>query len=281
MRHKMKQKDLAKELGISISNLSKIENGNISCSSLIVERFKSAFHFMLTDDDYQEIYRYEVGDKKEKEMKSGKPIYDNSFLVKFRKEHDLTQAQVAAKTGFVSSYISNLEVGRNTISPEFYQKFSNAYASIFTKEEQEAYSSYTGLTISSDEEKPAPYQSFGNILKQIRLQHNLTQNEVAKSLNIGTYFWNQYELGKRLISSSVLYSFIEKYSLTEEEKERLFSAISNQLPDYSQRMVQNFVFTNELETILMNFETIKLSKEEVKILFQNALEQAKMLKKSK
>ena len=56
-------------------------------------------------------------------------------------------------------------------------------------------------------------KTFGNKLKQIRIKHNLTQDELAKILNTTQSVISAYENGKNLIQTAFLYDECNKFEI--------------------------------------------------------------------
>ena len=56
-------------------------------------------------------------------------------------------------------------------------------------------------------------KDFGSKLKQIRIKHNLTQDELAKMLNTTQSVISAYENGKNLIQTAFLYDECNKFEI--------------------------------------------------------------------
>ena len=135
-------------------------------------------------------------------------MIDVTMLKNIREDNDLKQNQMADILHVKRSAYSLWELGINIIPLQKLITFADYFN----------YSlDYTlGLTKNKDSDhiiKGLDLKVLGENLRKIRLEHNLTQKEIAKILNVEQACITKYEKGNICISTSNLYKYSKKFKI--------------------------------------------------------------------
>lgn len=128
-------------------------------------------------------------------------------LKNIREENDLRQIDIARVLGISRSTFTSYEIERDTIPLKHLNKLCN-YFNI---------SIDYALGLNKVKQYNNSKEDINNKLllkrlKQLRLDNNLTQLEIAKILNISRSTWTGYEYGKYQIPTLILYELAKKYN---------------------------------------------------------------------
>ncbi len=142
---------------------------------------------------------------------SREQIFYGKRLKAIRERVGLTQKNIASLLGvrencynqYESEYVIIPIKHLNTICNYF--NVSLDYIFEFTKERN-----YPNIN------KEIDLKIIGQKLKEFRKENNLTQEKVAKFLNIDQPTWSIYEKGKSLIGTPFLYAICSKYNISAD-----------------------------------------------------------------
>lgn len=123
----------------------------------------------------------------------------------------------------------------------------------------------------------------GNSIRKFRNKRKITQKDFAKSLNISQANLSNIENGKTKCSSELEFLFISLYkSCFDVEERKIFRDLaSDNCSSLLNINISNFIISNDLENIMDEIIKLNLDKRQLKILFNNTLDRAKTLKKTR
>lgn len=138
-----------------------------------------------------------------------KMIYSEK-LKEIREENKLTQKDIAIKIGISSNSYERYENEhdifplKHLITTCDYLKVSLDYIFNFSNENNYQKSNFPNLSL------------VGKKIKEIRKENKLTQVQLAKILNIGNGTLADYERGRYLVSTAILYTICSKYKISAD-----------------------------------------------------------------
>lgn len=128
-----------------------------------------------------------------------------------REDLDLTQEKIGKILNVDKTTVSGWETGKDTIPLRKLVKYCNTFEFtldyIFGLTRTNNYK----ISITIDLNK------IGNNIKELRIKNNLTQEQLAKTLNTDHALISYYENGLRLINTSFLYSIATNFNCSIDE----------------------------------------------------------------
>lgn len=202
-------------------------------------------------------------------------MLNGKSIKSFRKRIGITQREFARNLKISISLLSKIEKNEIVCPTNVENTFLTLYGKCFDDGNKDLLEQYNSQQFLENKSKSADNNC---ILKVIRNRLGFTQSELAKRLCTNKSFISLIENGKMSLSKDLYYRFMELYGdmLLDNEKLEL-SKLVNPL---SEKIV-NFCFYNDIEYEMHQLINMTLEKQEVKLLFQDMLNQAKTLKKTR
>ena len=128
-----------------------------------------------------------------------------------REDLDLTQEKIGKILNVDKTTVSGWETGKDTIPLRKLVKYCNTFE--FTLDY------IFGLTRTNNYKNPITIDlnKIGNNIKELRIKNNLTQEQLAETLNTDHALISYYENGLRLINTSFLYSIATNFNCSIDE----------------------------------------------------------------
>ena len=128
-----------------------------------------------------------------------------------REDLDMTQEKIGKILNVDKTTVSGWETGKDTIPLQKLVKYCNAFE--FTLDY------IFGLTRTNNYKNPIAIDlnKIGNNIKELRIKNNLTQEQLAETLNTDHALISYYENGLRLINTSFLYSIATNFNCSIDE----------------------------------------------------------------
>lgn len=133
-------------------------------------------------------------------------------LKELREYEDYSMSEIAKKLNIAKSTYSDWESGRSVIPLKHMVNLSNIYC--VTLDYLFGLSNKTDKILKLKKINP---EKIAKNLKEFRIQKNLTQEELAKSLFISRYTLSRYETNNLLISTSSLYELCKRHSVSADK----------------------------------------------------------------
>lgn len=272
IKHNIKQKEFAEKLGISASLICNIENKKCGVSKDLIDKFVCV---------YSDIFEYDATLFPLYESASVESILPQcvQFFKCFRKSRNISQQEMASVLDISITYISSIE-STKYISLGIFKKFIELYHDEFNEDEEKLAEDlfYKMLGFSLEDR----YHSMSNFIRYFRVVNEISQTQLANSLEVSCNFVSQVEMGNFKFSSSLVEKFLNTYRslLSDVDKSKFLElAKSNGSSKFISERISNFVLANGLETKFEELLDMQLEKEQIHHLFTELVEQAKVLKK--
>ena len=140
---------------------------------------------------------------------SREQIFYGKRLKAIRESANLSQKELANILGIAQQTYNHYEVQENIIPLKHLNFLANYY--------NVSIDYILGLSETSHISKEEiDAITCGKRLKEFRKENNLTQEKVAKFLNIDQPTWSIYEKGKSLIGTPFLYAICNKYNISAD-----------------------------------------------------------------
>ena len=123
----------------------------------------------------------------------------------------ITQEEIANILGINKKTYGLYEIQIKTIPLKHLNTFCNYFdisLDYFLKFTKSKYYNETNKNIN--------YELVSKRMKEIRKEHNLTQEKIVSQLKIDRTTYNKYENGKNKITTDFLYSFCKKYNISAD-----------------------------------------------------------------
>lgn len=132
-------------------------------------------------------------------------------LKEIRVNNNLTQEEVAKILGIDRTTYASFEIGRDTISIERLNIFTNYFKTSF-----DYIFELTDTYNYNIEKEKIEIQEVAKRLKESRKNNKMTQEYIAKKLNTAHSVWCRYEQGKYLIKTSFLFSYAKTLGISAD-----------------------------------------------------------------
>ena len=205
-------------------------------------------------------------------------------LIQFRKARNISILQMSSLLKVNYELLSNIENGKTEISADFENRFFDVFITSFTRTEREMFKEkfmYENIKLlEKDKIDDSNYNeklSIGDVIARFRNRYRFTQDYMGKQLGVSRSTLSLVETNRCTLSNDVVNRFFSLYGnqLLNDEKLPFMQVLD------SKTIISNLIMNNDLVDVLCNIEKLKLSKDDITVLFNSTLEQAKQLKKQR